>query len=112
MLFKALVDVSKRVSATTRKKEKASLLAECLKRGQGQEIALAATYLSGQIPQGSLGLGWAILQKALGNLGMRPRPLSLPEVNRSFDEIAQSKGAGSVERKVQAIQTMFEANRK
>jgi hypothetical protein len=76
MLFRDLVVASKRVSATTRTKEKASLLAECLKRGQGQEIALAASYLSGQIPQGSLGIGWAILhfypKKARGKL-----PLSL-----------------------------------
>lgn len=41
MLFKDLVEVSKKVSVTTQKKEKTSLLAECLKRGQGEEIALA-----------------------------------------------------------------------
>src|SRR4030042_4424370 len=103
MLFRELVEVSKRVSATTRKREKASLVAECLKRGQGQEIALAASYLSGQIPQGSLGIGWAILQKILENLGERPRLLSLLEVDRFFDGIAQSKGAGSVEKKVKGL---------
>jgi DNA ligase-1 len=111
MLFKDLVGASKRVSATTRKKEKASLLAECLKRGRGQEISLAASYLSGQIPQGSLGIGWGILQKALGNLDERPRPLGLPEVNRFFEEIARSKGAGAVEKKVKALRDLFSSAR-
>lgn len=111
MVFNDLVEVSKRVSATTRKKEKASLLAECLKRGRGQEIALAASYLSGQIPQGSLGIGWALLEKTLGNLDERPRPLSLPEVHRFFDEIAQSRGAGSVEKKVKALRDLFSSAR-
>jgi DNA ligase-1 len=111
MFLKDLVDLSKRVSATTRKKEKASLLAECLKRGQGQEIDLATSYLSGQIPQGSLGVGWAMLQKTLGNLDERLRPLSLVEVNRFFDEIAQARGAGSVEKKVKALRNLFSSAR-
>jgi DNA ligase-1 len=111
MLLKDLVEVSKRVSVTAHKKEKTSFLAEFLKRGQGQEITLAASYLSGQIPQGSLGIGWAILQKALGNLDRQPRPLSLLAVNRFFDEIAQSRGASSVENKVKALRDLFSSAR-
>ena len=75
MSLKDLVEASRRVGATTRKKEKTSLLADCLKRGRGEEIALAASYLAGQIPQGSLGIGWAILQKAVEDVAERPRPL-------------------------------------
>jgi DNA ligase 1 len=71
MLFRELVEVSKRVNATTSKKEKASLLADCLKQSQGQEIALGASYLAGQIPQGSLGIGWATLQKVSGDFGQQ-----------------------------------------
>jgi hypothetical protein len=82
MLLKDLVDASKKVSATTRRKEKTFLLGESLKRARGLEIALAASYLSGQIPQGRLGIGWAVLQKAMENPVERPRPLSLLEVNR------------------------------
>jgi DNA ligase-1 len=111
MLFRDLVEVSKRVSATTRKKEKASLLAECLKHSQGEEIALAASYLSGQVPQGSLCIGWTILQKTLENLDERPRPLSLLEVNLFFDEITQSRGEGSVKKKVKALHDLFSSAR-
>ena len=111
MLLKDLVEVSKKVSVTTRKTEKASLIAECLKRGQEREITLAASYLSGQIPQGSLGIGWAILQKVMSHLDQRPRPLSLPEVDRFFEEIAQSRGAGSVENKIKALRNLFSSAR-
>lgn len=102
-----LVDLSKKISAAIRKKEKISLLAEGLKQGRGQEIAIAAAYLSGQIPQGRLGLGWSILQKALTDRDQRPGPLSLLEVNRIFEEIAQAQGAGSVENKVKALGDLF-----
>jgi len=44
MLFKDLVDVSKRVSGTTHKKQKTSLLAECLKRGPGPVLFLKRTW--------------------------------------------------------------------
>ncbi len=43
MHFRDLVELSRRVGDTTQKKEKTSFLAECVKRGQGQEIALAAS---------------------------------------------------------------------
>lgn len=111
MLFKDLVEVSKRVRLARRKKEKTSLLAEFLKLGHGQEIALAASYLSGQIPQGSLGIGWAILERALGNLSQRSRPLTLLEVNRFLDEIAQLKGANSIGNKVKVLRNLFASAR-
>ncbi len=107
MLLRDVVEASKRVAATTRKKEKVSFLADCLKHGRAEEIALAASYLSGQIPQGSLGIGWQTLQKALEDLPERPRPLSLPEVNRHFDEIARARGAGSVGNKIRALRDLF-----
>lgn len=66
--LKDLVEVSERVGSTTRKKEKISFLANFSKLAGGREIALAATYLSGQIPQGRLGIGWATIQGALEGL--------------------------------------------
>ena len=111
MLLKDIVDASKKVSATTRRKEKIFLLGECLKRAQGLEIALAASYLSGQIPQGRPGIGWAVLQKALENRDEPPGRLSLLEVNRFFEETARARGAGAVEKKVRALRGLFSSAR-
>ncbi len=66
--LKDLVEVSERVGSPTRKKERISLLANFLKVARGREITLAATYLSGQIPHGRLGIGWATIQGALEGL--------------------------------------------
>jgi len=88
MLLKDLVEISKRVGSTSKKKEKASLLARFIQQAKGKEIALAANYLSGQLPQGRLGIGWATLQEALKDLPDQFRPLSLIEMDRLFEGIS------------------------
>ncbi len=102
-----LVAVSARVGSTPRKKEKTTLLANFLVRAGGREIALAASYLSGQIPQGRLGIGWATLQEALRDLNENPGALSLTDVDRHFEEISQERGAGSARKKVQGLRNLF-----
>ncbi len=54
MKLEKLADISERVSATSSKKEKVSLIAGLLKQAKDKEISLAAHYLSGQLPQGRL----------------------------------------------------------
>jgi len=105
--FKDLVETSTKVSQTASKKEKASLLAEFLKKGRGQEIALGASFLSGQIPQGRPGIGWALLQRALENLDQRHRQVNLLEVNRFLDQLSQSRGSGSTEKKSKVLHDLF-----
>jgi DNA ligase-1 len=52
------------VRDTSRKTEKVRLLAELLQQTEGREAELAAHYLCGTTPQGKIGIGWAVLQKA------------------------------------------------
>ncbi len=104
MLFlKDLVEISERVSATPKKKEKASLLAHFFKEAKGKEISLAASYLSGELPQGRLGIGWATLQEALKGASFQPSPLSLIALDRYFEAIAGKKGPGSSGKKIQTL---------
>jgi DNA ligase-1 len=65
ILLKNLVEVSEKVGVASRKKEKILLLARLQQQGRGDEISLAALYLSGQLPQGRLGIGSATLQEIL-----------------------------------------------
>jgi DNA ligase-1 len=62
MRLDALVEISEQISATTRKKQKVSLIAGMLLQARGEEIALAAHYLSGQIRQGRIGVASKILR--------------------------------------------------
>ncbi len=108
MLFlKNLAEISERVSATTKKKEKASLLAHFLREAKGKEIFLVAFYLSGELPQGRLGIGWAALQEALRGASFEPNPLSLMNLDLYFESIATEKGPGSSGRKVQTLREIL-----
>ena len=92
VLLADLVKVSDRVGSTTRKKEKISLLAGFLKQARAKEIVLAAAYLSGQIPQGRLGIGWATVREALKGLTGNPKPLTLGETDQILEAISQEQG--------------------
>jgi len=105
--LKDLVELSKKVGSTARKKEKVSLLADFFRRGKGEEIGLAVHYLSGQLPQGRLGIGWATLEKVLQDLPGNPCSPSLTEIDRLFQGILQEKGAGSSERRVSLLRNLF-----
>jgi DNA ligase-1 len=108
MLFlKDLVDISEKVGTTPKKKEKVSLLAQFFRRAREKEISLAAFYLSGELPQGRLGIGWAMLQEASKGWSFQPNPLSLIDLDLSLESIAQEKGSGSSRRKVQNLREVL-----
>jgi DNA ligase-1 len=108
MLFlRDLVDISEKVGATPKKKEKASLLAQFIRRAREKEISLAAFYLSGELPQGRLGIGWATLQEAFKGSSFQPNPLSLIDLDLYLESIAREKGSGSSGRKVQSLREIL-----
>jgi hypothetical protein len=59
-----LVEVVSQVRATRKKTEKTALLAALLGQARGREIELAAMYLAGSLPQGRIGVGWRMIEKA------------------------------------------------
>jgi DNA ligase-1 len=101
------VDISEKVGATPKKKEKASLLAQFFRRAREKEISLAAFYLSGELPQGRLGIGWATLQEAFKGSSFQPNPLSLIDLDLYLESIAREKGSGSSGRKVQSLREIL-----
>ncbi len=104
MLFlNDLVEISEKVGATPKKKEKISLLAEIFRRAREREISLVAFYLSGELPQGRLGIGWAALQEALREATVRAEPLSLTDLDRYFESIQEERGPGSSRRRIQTL---------
>ncbi len=107
MLLKDIVENSKRVGATTKKKEKVSLLAHLLQQAKGKEISLAARYLSGQLNQGRLGIGWAALHESLKDLPDQHRTLGLIEVDGLFEMVSREKGPGSWGRKLAGLRNLF-----
>jgi len=98
-----LVDVVGRVRATSRKTEKVTLIADLLRQTRGKEAELVALYLSGLLPQGRIGVGWRTIQAVLSEPAATAEPLTLLDVDRTFSELAADRGAGSAERKIQAL---------
>jgi DNA ligase-1 len=89
----ALVAVSNLVGATSSRKTKTAVLADYLRPLPPESIGPAVAFLSGVIPQGSLGVGWATLSDvpppaAVSSLG-------IDTVMTAFDELVATSGAGS-----------------
>ena len=103
-----LVELVARVRATTKKTEKTALLADCLRQTRGKETELAALYLSGTLPPGKIGVGWAMIRAAMIEDPPAGAALTLAELDHVFDAIAADQGPGSSERKIRALRQLFD----
>jgi DNA ligase-1 len=103
-----LVERVAQVRATTKKTEKIDLLANFLQQFHGKEIELAAQYLTGHLPQGRIGIGWAMIKAAMVDVPSSGIPLTLVEMDHVLSVIASEEGPGSFERKVKALRRLFE----
>ncbi|HJU47404.1 MAG TPA: hypothetical protein VJ689_04670, partial [Gaiellaceae bacterium] len=63
MLFVEVVRASADVTATSSRLAKVARLADCLAEARGDEVHVAVAYLSGLLPQGTVGVGWAALRE-------------------------------------------------
>jgi len=111
-----LVEAVEQVRSTTKKSEKIRILADTLRATRGQETVLAALYLSGLLPQGKIGIGWNLIQQAIGK-GVLPstpfpaEPLTLTDVDKVFDQVAAERGIGSTERRIAELRGLFNRGR-
>ena len=102
-----LVRVVELVRSTPKKTEKVRLIAELLRQTQGRETELAALYLCGSLPQGKIGVGWGVLQKAMAEGQAIGERLSLSDVDGELTGVAAEGGAGSTERRVAQLGRLF-----
>jgi DNA ligase-1 len=101
-----LVEISRRISETSRRLQKIGLLAEFLRRLVLEEIPIAVSYLSGNLRQGKIGIGWASLRDA--TLSRQPsHPLTLSEVDAAFQQISETSGQGSSAVRLRLIQDLM-----
>jgi DNA ligase 1 len=98
-LLAALVDTSQRVAATSARLAKIEALAGLLRTLPPDEIAIGALYLSGEIPQGRIGIGYATLQAAAGGEGAAVAELTISAVDRELTRLAATRGSGSARRR-------------
>src|SRR5262249_47443950 len=102
-----LVETSQRVGATSSRLAKMRELAGLLKALQPDEIETAVHYLSGEIRQGRIGIGYAVLRTAAENAAATSSTLSISEVDNLLTDLAGIRGAGSTANRAAALADLF-----
>jgi len=102
-----LVRASNQVAATSSRLAKIRSLADFLRPLEREEIEIALPYLSGDIRQGRLAVGYAALQSARSVATAAPR-LALSDVDATFQELKAVKGKGAAERRSALLRELFE----
>lgn len=106
-LLATLVSTSQRVGASSARLAKVRELAEALRALEASEIEIAVQYLSGDTPQGKVGISYALLQAAMGTPAAAAPSLTVLEVDRRLAEIAGIRGSGSATRRKTALGELF-----
>ena len=106
-LLADLVATSERVKASAARLAKVRELASFLKTLAADEIGTAVHYLSGEIAQGRIGLGYSTLKAAASSTPASAAALSIIQTDRALSEIPSIRGAGSAARRAQALQVLF-----
>jgi ATP-dependent DNA ligase I len=105
VLLRELVDASAAVRDSSARNAKVERLAELLRHTGPAETPAAVAWLSGELTQRQIGVGWATLRD-------RPAPaaeaeLTVAEVEATFDRIGALSGAGSVSGRRDAVQELL-----
>jgi DNA ligase-1 len=106
-LLASLVQASQRVAANPARLAKVRELAAVLAMLAPDEIEIAVHYLSGQIPQGRIGLGFSIIRAAMPESGADTESLTLGQVDDYLTTIATTRGGGSQARRDAVLREML-----
>jgi DNA ligase-1 len=107
MLLTELADVSRTVSQTSARLAKVAALADALRSAAADEVPVVVAYLSGELPQRQIGVGWAALRSV-------PAPaqassLTVLAVDKAFSRIGAIAGKGSAAERKRLVAELFAA---
>jgi ATP-dependent DNA ligase I len=105
VLLDEIAQTSYAVASTSSRLAKIARLAECLGLAGPEEVGIAVCYLSGVLPQGTVGVGWAALKELPPSAG--DPSLELLEVDAAISRIATVSGAGSQARRREELAALF-----
>jgi DNA ligase-1 len=109
-----LVDASTAVAATPARNAKIAALAELLRRAEPDEIGPVVSWLSGDLTQRQIGVGWAALRDgapveelAAETPAASGAALTVADVEAAFGAIGELRGPGSVAARRAAVRALF-----
>jgi DNA ligase-1 len=106
MLLAEIAQASIDVAATSSRLAKISRIAQVLERATPEEVAVAVAYLSGELPQGTVGVGWAAL-RSLPEPAEPPPTLGVLEVDAAVTRIQRIAGKGSQAARREELSSLF-----
>ncbi|HVW27787.1 MAG TPA: ATP-dependent DNA ligase [Polyangiaceae bacterium] len=107
MLFQEIAEVSRAVADTRARSTKIELLAACLSRLSPEEAEIGVGFLSGELRQGKIGLGYATIR---GLERAAPAPsasLTLLDVDAALGQIAGIRGPRSAALRAETLAGLF-----
>ncbi|NNG97242.1 ATP-dependent DNA ligase [Gordonia araii NBRC 100433] len=104
-----VVATSERVGATRSRTEKTAAIAELLRRADADEIATVTSWLSGELPQGRIGVGWASLRNLSDQAASAESVLTVAGVDETFTRISELRGPGMARARSDLIVGLFGA---
>jgi ATP-dependent DNA ligase I len=107
MLLTELAGVSRTVSQTSARLAKVAALADALRSATADEVPVVVAYLSGELPQRQIGVGWAALRSV-------PTPadassLTVRAVDKAFSRIGAVAGKGSAAERKRLVAELLAA---
>ncbi|MEE9246886.1 MAG: ATP-dependent DNA ligase, partial [Gemmatimonadota bacterium] len=103
MLLREIAETSSRVSGTGGRLEKIGHLADTLRRLESEEIGIGVSYLSGELRQGRIGIGYSTLEKAAPSSAAQLAGITLRDVDAAFERIARISGRGSAGERITVL---------
>ena len=106
-LLASLVSASEAAADTSSRRAKRDAIAACLRGASPDEVEIAVAYLSGEIRQGRIGLGYATLAAQRGTPAAEPS-LNLLDVDAALGQLAATTGKGSSAARAAQLHALFE----
>jgi ATP-dependent DNA ligase I len=102
----AVVAAWRRVSATSSRKEKIAILAACLK-ASGPDVGFVAACLTGDPPQGRIGVGPAAVRAAAASPPSPTSTLETGDLEAALDALVDVGGPGSASARKRRLGSLF-----
>jgi DNA ligase-1 len=107
VLLADVVATSDAIAATRARSAKVEALAGLLARVEPDEIEAVVGFLSGEVRQGRIGIGWATVASIDAAPAATPS-LTVVGVDGTLDALATTAGPGSTERRAGLLRSLFE----
>jgi ATP-dependent DNA ligase I len=105
VLLSEIAEASEAVAGTSSRLAKIDVLAASLRSAGPAEVAIAVAYLSGELPQRQIGVGWATLREPVPPAA--EPALTLTDVDAAFTAIGSVSGQGSVALRKQLVRELM-----